>query len=558
MQIQDVPPQLQPEYTSNYPPYSSGKNIEEIIFEQLIKEKDKIETDYIYLPVFWTSYYIINDYKTTEELLRWMESLDKTKTYFTVVQYDSGIYVNHQINNAKDLNIVTFSAGGGGLNTEESIREYEFHGLRRMFFNGTKGDYIIPLICSPQFPNTNSERDIYCSFMGRFDTYFSRMDMKHALENSTNKDKFKLFETTNYEEYNQIINRSIFTLAPRGYGFTSFRLYEAIYANSIPIYIWDNEIALPFSDKIDWNEFCVIIHSSKINQLEQILEKVNIPEMQQKLQEIKSVFTFEYTTNYIIEKISKNNNKNKISLGITYYNNSEYIINAIKPALQDYRISEIIICDDVSTDINKLEHIIKELSNPKIKLYKNQKNLGCYHNKLETISKCSNQWTMLLDSDNIISKEFIDRLYELPEWNTNTIYAPSHAETFPIEPSDLLNFAGFANQHVTPEIYIKNALSNLNFICLINNCNYFLPTQEYINCMNKYTYERATIDSLDSTVLFTDWLYNNNTVFIVENLKYKHRIHPNSNHALSHTCDEPTIRRILVCKLFSLYKNSIK
>ena len=277
MQIQDVPPQFQPKYTSNYPPYSSGKNIEEIMFEYLIKEKDNIETEYIYLPVFWTSYYIINDYKTTDELLRWMESLDKSKTYFTIVQYDSGIYVNHEINNANNannLNIMTFSAGGGGLNTTESIREYEFHGLRRMFFNGQKGDYIIPLICLPQFPNMNLDRDIYCSFMGRFDTYFSRMDMKHTIENSANKDKFKLFETINYEEYTQIINRSIFTLAPRGYGFTSFRLYEAIYANSIPIYIWDNEIALPFSDKINWNEFCVIIHSSKINQIEEILEKV--------------------------------------------------------------------------------------------------------------------------------------------------------------------------------------------------------------------------------------------------------------------------------------------
>jgi hypothetical protein len=561
MQIQDVPSQFQPKYTSNYPPYSSGKNIEEIIFDHLIKEKDNIETDYIYLPVFWTSYYIINDYNTTGELLRWMDSLDKSKTYFTIVQYDSGIYVNNHTKETKDLNIITFSAGGGGLNTAESIREYEFHGLRRMFFNGTKGDYMIPLICLPQLPNMNLERDIYCSFMGRFDTYFSRTDMKHTLENSANKDKFKLFETVNYEEYKQIINRSIFTLAPRGFGFTSFRLYEAIYANSIPIYIWDNEIALPFSDKIDWNEFCVIIHSSKINQIEEILEKVNIPEMQKKLEEIKSVFTFEYTTDYIIRKISNTNkdthttNEKKISLGITHYNNTEYIVDAIKPALLDDRISEIIICDDVSTDINTLEHIIKELGNPKIKLYKNQKNLGCYHNKLETISKCSNQWTMLLDSDNIISKEFIDRLYELPEWNTNTIYAPSHAETFPIEPSDLLNFAAFANQYITNEIYIKNALPNLNFICLINNCNYFLPTQEYINCMNKYTYERATIDSLDSNVLFTDWLYNNNTVFIVENLKYKHRLHPKSNYNLSHTCDEPTIRRMLVDKLLSLYEN---
>ena len=229
-------------------------------------------------------------------------------------------------------------------------------------------------------------------------------------------------------------------------------------------------------------------------------------------------------------------------------------MEAIEPALNDDRIGEIIICDDTSKDIDTLEQILTTLNNPKIKLYKNETNMGCYHNKLETVSKCSNQWTLLLDSDNIISKEFIDRLYEIPEWNSHTIYAPSVAETFPIEPSDLLNYRAFTNTHITPDVYINNALTNLNFICLINNCNYFLPTQEYIRCMSQYIYNRVTIDSLDSNVLFTDWLYNNNSVYIVDNLKYKHRVHSNSNHALSHTCDEPTIRKMLVDKLLSMNK----
>ena len=37
----------------------------------------------------------------------------------------------------------------------------------------------------------------------------------------------------------------------------------------------------------------------------------------------------------------------------------------------------------------------------KIKLYQNTNNLGCYHNKLKSISYCSNDWAILLDSDNI-------------------------------------------------------------------------------------------------------------------------------------------------------------
>jgi hypothetical protein len=51
--------------------------------------------------------------------------------------------------------------------------------------------------------------------------------------------------------------------------------------------------------------------------------------------------------------------------------------------------------------------------------------------------------------------------------------------------------------------------------------------------MNKYSYERMKIDSLDSNVLFADWIHDNNKVYIVDGLVYKHRLHPQSNYILS-------------------------
>ena len=46
----------------DYPSYSSGKNMEEIFYEYFLKEHTNIQTDLIYLPIFWTSYYVINGY----------------------------------------------------------------------------------------------------------------------------------------------------------------------------------------------------------------------------------------------------------------------------------------------------------------------------------------------------------------------------------------------------------------------------------------------------------------------------------------------------------------
>jgi len=51
MLICDVPSKFQPNYKSDYPPYSSGKNIEEICYDYFLTSKNSINSEYIYLPV---------------------------------------------------------------------------------------------------------------------------------------------------------------------------------------------------------------------------------------------------------------------------------------------------------------------------------------------------------------------------------------------------------------------------------------------------------------------------------------------------------------------------
>ena len=139
--------------------------------------------------------------------------------------------------------------------------------------------------------------------MGRFDTHKCRIDMKNALSNNSN---FVFYDSVNFEEYKNIINKSVFTLAPRGFGYTSFRIYEAILGNSIPIYIWDDKKVLPYSDELNWDDFCVVINTNQINELPNILKNIDIHKMQNKLSEVKSLFTFENIENYILRKIKAN------------------------------------------------------------------------------------------------------------------------------------------------------------------------------------------------------------------------------------------------------------
>jgi glycosyltransferase involved in cell wall biosynthesis len=226
----------------------------------------------------------------------------------------------------------------------------------------------------------------------------------------------------------------------------------------------------------------------------------------------------------------------KISLAIPHYNNSNFIFDAILPALTDNKVSEIIICDDYSNDIDNLLILLNNINNNKIKLFINNENKGAYHNKIDTLSKCTNEWAILLDSDNIISSSYIDKLFEIPQWDKTVIYAPSNAVTFPGYPNPDLNFSIYEKIIITKNVYI-NEFENDIFRCLTNNCNYFLPVKTFLSCMKpvRYLYDRSKMEALDGVALFTDWIHNNNTFIIVEGLQYHHRIHPNSMYALSKT-----------------------
>lgn len=239
------------------------------------------------------------------------------------------------------------------------------------------------------------------------------------------------------------------------------------------------------------------------------------------------------------------------SVAIPYYNNSYFMLDTLKTPINDDRISEIIICDDKSKDLMQLKSYISKIPTTKIKIFENDKNLGCYHNKINTVKKCTNDWCILLDSDNIIEKDYIDKLFAIEKWDDTTIYSPSRPITFPGQPSVMLDYRGYSNKYITKDIYLHD-FNDPKFLCLINNCNYFVPTKNFVECMLPYEkqYNRNYIDCLDSAVLFTDWLTNNNKIFVVNGLTYKHRLHPNSNYARGHSRQhEDSLKKELYAKV---------
>lgn len=228
-----------------------------------------------------------------------------------------------------------------------------------------------------------------------------------------------------------------------------------------------------------------------------------------------------------------------ISVSITHYNNSRFIKDALTIIKDDDRINEIIINDDKSTpiELNEMANIVNNLNNKKIKVYQNNENLGNFINKIRTAMLCSNDWIILLDADNKLTKDYIDAIYKEKiinnGWDIDTIYAPCQAITFPGEISPVLTFSFMEGKYID----IKNIgdfingdkFNKVNMDCCLNVGNYFVNKKKFLEVMKPfYNYNRGRLSNVDYLMTNTEWLVNGNKIKVVKNMRYYHRVHNDS------------------------------
>ena len=255
-----------------YPPYHKGDYLEEY-FYKFYKEnkKDFDESGYTYIPIFWTNVYLTG--KNGDLLQPYLNYLPKNKKYFTVSQHDDAV------KEKLPEGTISFEAGGNG------------------------GGIPIPLICSPIDKKIIKEvkKDIFCSFVGSisnnassrvalYQTYMNDADFYFNKPRSWTAHVPK----NNLNEFIDITQRSEFSLCPRGYGKQSFRLYEVLQLNSIPVFVYNGEW-FPFDKFIDWNEFSVIVQEDKINTLKDKLKKYSNEDKKRMLKKGKEIYN-EYFT----------------------------------------------------------------------------------------------------------------------------------------------------------------------------------------------------------------------------------------------------------------------
>jgi|7_EtaG_2_1085326.scaffolds.fasta_scaffold00691_18 hypothetical protein len=266
---------------SVYPPYHQGDYLEEYFYKYY--EQNSLETGRYFIPAGWSACYINSKDAPQRELQKKLNDLDSTKNYFTVSTHDDAP------RERLPPNTIRFSAGGNA------------------------GDIAIPLIVSkipPALSKNCHNKEYFASFVGSM-THPVRRNM---LSNFVNNKDF-IFDVQGWspsisqqklDKFLETTKKSKFALAPRGYGKTSYRLYEIMQLGTVPVYITDEEW-LPWEDELVWDEFCVRINTNQIPMLDMILKQFSEAECDEMIENAKIIyddwFTIESVTNRILKRV---------------------------------------------------------------------------------------------------------------------------------------------------------------------------------------------------------------------------------------------------------------
>ena len=274
---------------AKYPPYHDGPHLEEYFVAKYFNEFEKTDNKRLFLPIHWTAVFnhrvseglgpSTENYALRQKLFKIISTLPQDLEYFTVSTHDDAPQGNFPVNTKH------FYAGG----------------------NSTIGTDAIPLVCSQLKFENDPQKLIFCSFVGSATNpvrnnllrYFHERDgyLINAFHwrPDVTEDQQKLFL--------DCTSRSRFALCPRGYGATSYRLYEAMQLGAIPIYVSDKHL-LPWSDELDWNAFCIVVKNcDQYDSLDVHLKNLTESAVRSMQDTIKKVYPLYFTIPAVYNQI---------------------------------------------------------------------------------------------------------------------------------------------------------------------------------------------------------------------------------------------------------------
>lgn len=207
--------------------------------------------------------------------------------------------------------------------------------------------------------------------------------------------------------------------------------------------------------------------------------------------------------------------------------------------LNNKLIGEIVITDENGNDAHKIQNAFP--NNNKIKVAVNKSRLGPFLNKMKACSLASNEWIVLMDSDNFAPANYFEKA---SDYITNNIRGEKNVILSPCFARPRFNYS-----HLNGFVYEKGCFHSNNVkerTIMGNNSgsDTMMNTGNYV--LNKFLIDNINLSNEGNNIQFSsacDVIFFNTLLFeqldlklhVVPNMEYDHVVHDGSIYIQTHT-----------------------
>ncbi len=165
----------------------------------------------------------------------------------------------------------------------------------------TENDIILPFWSTLDNFESKNNKKYYCSFIGTINNSLR----SNLLTSIKDKFEYNYFSNLNFDDYRLKLSQSYFSLSPRGHGLSSYRFFESIYFNTIPV-LFADDVKLPYTEIIDYTKISIKIDEIDAGDFKKIdskLKSVNVKDMLLNINMYKNMFTLGGIQEYLYNKL---------------------------------------------------------------------------------------------------------------------------------------------------------------------------------------------------------------------------------------------------------------
>ena len=219
-----------------------------------------------------------------------------------------------------------------------------------------------------------------------------------------------------------------------------------------------------------------------------------------------------------------------LSIAIPTMDRWDFLKRQLPVYLEHPSVDCVIICDENGHDIDEI--CLSGLdTNPKLRLYQNEKVLGVYGNKRQCLMKAPTDYVAVLDSDNFFDAAYITTVVDcikrdLLENNSTTIYCAAGNERLFLETGQVENKIKHFSGMIINRSNWNNILKTPSWNFLLNDGNAVWPKSvaKYIPDL-----EEEKVVGTDSILAMRLAILAGYTLSVEPSLTYTHTVHGGSH-----------------------------